>query len=49
MVRVAWLALAVCLLAACANTSDTALPMVHQGDPTWQLAPDHLDFGALLQ
>jgi hypothetical protein len=35
MIRLAWLALALCFLAACANTSDTALPMVHQGDPTW--------------
>ena len=49
MIRAAWLALAVCLLAACANTRDTALPIVHPDDPTWGLAPDHLDFGALLQ
>jgi hypothetical protein len=47
MIRLAWLALALCLLAACANTSDTALPMVHPDDPSWGLVPDHLDFGAL--
>lgn len=49
MIRLAWLALVLCLVAACANTSGTALPMVHQGDPTWGLMPDHLDFGALPQ
>jgi outer membrane biogenesis lipoprotein LolB len=47
MIRWASLALALCLLAACANTSDTALPMVHPDDPTWQLVPDRLEFGAL--
>lgn len=35
MMRLAWLALALCFLAACANTSDAPLPMVHQDDPTW--------------
>lgn len=49
MIRAVWLALALCFLAACANTSDTALPMVHRDDPIWGLAPDHLDFGALPQ
>lgn len=47
MIRLAWLALALCFLAACANTSDAPLPIVHQDDPTWGLVPDHLDFGAL--
>jgi hypothetical protein len=49
LIRLAWLALALCFLAACANTSDAPLPMVHQDDPTWGLLPDHLDFGALPQ
>jgi hypothetical protein len=49
MIRLACLALALCLLAACANTSDTALPMVRRDDPSWGLVPDHLDFGALPQ
>ena len=47
MIRWAFLALALGLLAACANTSDTALPMVHPGDPVWGLTPDHLEYGAL--
>jgi hypothetical protein len=47
MMRWVFLALALSLLAACANTSDTALPMVHPGDPVWGLAPDHLDYGAV--
>ncbi len=47
MIRWGWLALALGLLAACASTSDTALPMVHPGDPVWGLAPDHLELGAL--
>jgi hypothetical protein len=45
--RWAFLVLALGLLAACANTSDTALPTVHPGDPTWGLVPDHLEYGAL--
>jgi hypothetical protein len=49
MIRFSWPALALFLLAACANTGDTALPMVHSDDPTWGLVPDHLDFGALPQ
>ena len=49
MIRMACLALALSLLAACANTGETALPMVHPGDPTWRLAPDHLELGALPQ
>jgi hypothetical protein len=49
MIRLACLALALWLLAACANSSDTALPMVHPNDPSWGLVPDHLDFGALPQ
>ena len=49
MIRMAWLALALCLLAGCGNTSDLTLPMVHPDDPTWGLVPDHLDFGALPQ
>jgi hypothetical protein len=47
MTRLAWLALALSLLAACTNTSEAPLPMVHQDDPTWGLVPDHLNFGAL--
>jgi hypothetical protein len=47
MIRFTWLALALFFLAACANTSDAPLPMVHEDDPTWELTPDHLDFGAL--
>jgi len=49
MIRFAWLALAFCFLGACASASEAPLLMVHQGDPTWGLVPDHLDFGALLQ
>lgn len=49
MIRAVWLALALSFLAACANPGDTALPMVHPDDPTWGLAPDHLDYGALPQ
>lgn len=49
MIRFAFVALALCLLAACANTGDTALPMVHPDDPTWGLVPDDLDYGALPQ
>jgi hypothetical protein len=33
------------LLAACSQGTD--LPTVKASDPTWQLVPDHLDFGAL--
>ena len=47
MMRWVFLALALGLLAACANTSGTALPMVHSGDPIWGLAPDRLEYGAL--
>jgi hypothetical protein len=47
MIRWIFLTLALGVLAACANTSDTALPMVHPDDPTWGLVPDHLEFGAL--
>lgn len=49
MIRLAWLVLVLGFLAACANTSDTALPMVHPDDPTWGLVPDDLDYGALPQ
>ena len=43
----AWLALALCLLAGCVNVSGKPLPMVGKNDPTWPLAPDHLDYGTL--
>lgn len=33
-------------LAAC-STSGRPLPLVDKSDPTWPLAADHLDFGAL--
>lgn len=33
-------------LAAC-STSGKPLPLVDKSDPTWALAPDHLDYGAL--
>jgi hypothetical protein len=45
----AWLALAACLLAGCGNVSGKPLPMVGKDDPTWALAPDHLDYGTLPQ
>ncbi len=45
----AWVALALCLLAGCSNVSGKPLPMVGKNDPTWALAPDHLDYGTLPQ
>jgi hypothetical protein len=45
--RFAWIALALCVLAGCGNVSGKPLPMVDKNDPTWALAPDRLEFGAL--
>lgn len=36
-------------VAACANTSDTALSVVHADDPVWSLMPDHLNQGEMPQ
>lgn len=38
--------LALCALAACSTTGNP-LPLVAKDDPTWALAPDHLDMGSL--
>ena len=34
-------------ISGCAVHQDDPLPAVNQGDPTWQLQPDHLTFGQL--
>lgn len=41
------LAITLSLLAGCGDISGKSLPMVGKNDPTWALAPDHLEFGAL--
>jgi hypothetical protein len=45
--RILFFAIALSLLAACANKSGNDLPIVRADDPVWGLQPDHLDHGAL--
>jgi hypothetical protein len=45
--QLVWLSLAVGVLASCGNVSGKPLPLVDKNDPTFALAPDHLDYGAL--
>ncbi len=33
--------------AACSSSYDPPLPIVHADGPTFELAPDHLDYGSL--
>jgi hypothetical protein len=32
---------------SCSNTSDEPLTVINSSDPTWELQPDHLDYGIL--
>lgn len=47
MIRLCLILLAL-TLAAC-STSGRPLPLVEKSDPTWDLAPDHLELGSLPQ
>lgn len=47
--RFLFILLATGLLMGCGNTSGKPLPMLSKNAPSWNLVPDHLDFGALPQ
>lgn len=50
MLRLTAIVLASCLfLSACGTSGGKELPTVKASDPTWQLVPDRLQFGALPQ
>jgi hypothetical protein len=47
MQKLLWILLVMVTLTGCGNISGKPLPMVSRSDPTWELTPDHLQFGEL--
>jgi hypothetical protein len=47
LIHILFVTIAVGFLSGCDNVAGKPLPMVDKADPTWSLAPDHLENGGL--